>query len=241
MPERDYFSLRYTVPGFVFILIVFGTNYSVILNIISRSGAADVLSVSLAILSLFTSSAIGFLISQIWFFIFHLNRTYANILRKPEHDIEDSMKKSFGWIPKDKTDKKRDEIMGTAIDYILNCFKAEENNLFKFFQRKIDLFHTMSSTLISLIIGLGLGLAIRLGLYYFGRYPFVTLLDSFLFLFTIVATCIFTGVLCFLRSEIFFEYHPMLKLFLNSVKEDEDLYKDLHEVYPEYINKIDKK
>ena len=69
-----------------------------------------------------------------------------------------------------KNDKERDEIMGTAIDYILNDLKADKDKLFKFLQRKIDLYHTMSGTWISLIGGLGLGLFIRLGLYFSGRY-----------------------------------------------------------------------
>jgi hypothetical protein len=251
MPERDYFSLRYAVPGFVFILIVFGTNYSVVLSIIARQGAKDALSISVAILSLFASSAIGFLISQSWFFYFHKKRIYADILRKPKQEIEKSMKDSFGWRlkPEDKKDekkdkkeeRKRDEIMGTAIDYALNSFSSENNDLFKFFQRKIDLYHTMSCTLFSLYIGLGLGLSTR-GIWFCRilRWPFDAFLDFFLFLFTIGAVLIFIYVLRYLRSEIFFEYHPMLKLFLNSIKDEEKINKNLHEVYGEYVDKQSK-
>jgi hypothetical protein len=99
----------------------------------------------------------------------------------------------------------------------------------------------MSCTWISLIGGLVLGLPIRLGLYFSGRYQFDTLTDSSLFLFTIAATLIFICVLRFLRNEIFFEYHPMLKLILNSVKEKEDILKNLHEVYKKYIDKASQK
>ena len=239
MAEREYFSLRYTVPGFVFILIIFGINYSVVLNVIGRQGSVDVFSVSVAILSLFASSAIGFLISQIWFFYFHWKRIYAKILRWDKHDLEESMKKSFGWNKDATPSKLRDEIMGTVVDYILNSTVPKESNLFKFFQRKIDLFHTMSSTLLSIVVGLIFGCGIRFVVGVFGSYQFFTWIDLFLFYFTIISACIFICVLCYLRNEIFFEYHPMLKLFLNKAKKTKDLHEDLHEVYPEYVKKTD--
>lgn len=238
MSDREYFSLRYTVPGFVLILLIFGTNYSVILNIISRHGATDVFSVSIAILSLFASSSIGFLVSQIWFCIFHYKRIYASILRK--EDMESSMKTSFGWKKADEienisNEKERDEIMGTAIDYLLND-PSVGSNLFKFFQRKIDLYHTMSSAVISLSIGLGLGTISRLVLILSGRYLFHTLLDQFLFFFTFVAGSFFIIILMYLRKQIFFEYHPMLKLFLSRKHEQKNIQK-LYELFPDYVAK----
>jgi len=241
MSEREYFSLRYTVPGFVFILVVIGLNYSVILNIVTRQGMTDVSSIAVSILSLFASSAIGFLISQIWFSIFHKKRIYAKILQK--HGIEDAMKKSFGWNKDKEKSKERDEIMGTSVDYILNyVLKTDQCNLYRFFQRKIDLYHTMSSTWISLIIGLIVGLPLRVCLYFSG-YPFDLKIDYCLFGFTIGATIFFFMLLTYLREEIFFEYHPMLKLLFNSkeVKGNKDINLNFRQVFNNiYFDDIEK-
>lgn len=67
MSERQYFSLRYAIPGFAFILILIGINFVPLLKFLEEIPAfKDSFGAFLAFFSLFSGSAIGFLISQFW-------------------------------------------------------------------------------------------------------------------------------------------------------------------------------
>jgi len=68
MAERQYFSLRYAIPGYAFILLVIAINYVPLLNILPEF--SEVFGAFLAFLSLFSGSAIGFLICQAWWWWF---------------------------------------------------------------------------------------------------------------------------------------------------------------------------
>lgn len=237
MSSREYFSLRYAVPGFVFILIVVGLNYYPIVEILKGQGTTEVFGVVLSFLSLFAGSAIGFLIAQVWFLIFHYRRGYTKWLRP----LEDDLAQNMGWIGKkalrekiEKMDKKeaeeykkkRDVAMASSLDYTLLTMK--DSDLWKFFQRKVDLFHIMSSTLISLIVGIVVGFISRLFIQFifYGNWiePFfvqatLTLqakTDILLFSITLISAVFFIWVLRYLRNEVFFEYHPVIKLMINS-------------------------
>jgi hypothetical protein len=237
MSDRDYFSLKYTVPGFALILVIIGLNYKPMLFILSRQGTTDVLGLAISILTLFASSAIGFLISQIWFAWFHHKRIYARLLE--EQNVQDYMATAYHWKPKEKSDKVRDEIMATAIDYILNC-EVQNDKLFGFIQRKIDLFHTMSCAWVSLSFGLAIGLLFR-GLAWWSSGLYVLgldlKLDCVLFAFTSISAIFLVLLLrYYLTKKIFVEYHPMLKLFLNSLTTEKKTFSEnLKQVFPEYI------
>lgn len=244
MSERDYFSLRYTVPGFVLILVIVGLNYNPINLILTRLGITDVLGLAISITTLFASSAIGFLISQIWFAYFHSKRLFARILEKD--DVEEYMTDAFQWKPKkEKSDKERDTAMGTIIDYILNFGVKDNENvdrILKFFQRKIDLYHTMSSALVSLYLGLGLGLFFRiLAVWSWSGYSFNPKLDFFLFELTTIMTGVFILTILYLRDELFFEYHPMLKLLLKNLDYKIFFEDTFRKVFPEQIYTIDER
>jgi len=61
MSERRYFSLRYTVPGYTFILLVIGINYVPLIEFMKTTGAPEVFGAILAFASLLTGSALGYL------------------------------------------------------------------------------------------------------------------------------------------------------------------------------------
>lgn len=235
MSERDYFSLRYTVPGFVLIFLIIGLNYGPMYNILTSQGITDVTSLAISILTLFASSAIGFLISQVWFFIFHSRRSFARILE--EDNVEEYMHKAFGWKkkePKQKNNSQRDAAMGAVIDYILN---KEDEKFLKFFQRKIDLYHTMSCTCISLSAGLIIGEIVRgIAIDTWSGYCIQSDLDRFLFIFTIISGLFFFCIFIYLRKKIFVEYHPMLKLILNNLAaQNKPLKENIQQVFGKYI------
>jgi hypothetical protein len=188
---------------------------------------------------LFASSAIGFLVSQIWFALFHYERKYARLLE--EQDVEYYIAEASNWKPigKDgyKSDKDRDAFMATIVDYVLNEFLKDKT--FGFFQRKIDLYHIMSCTSVSLIIGLCLGLVFRgLAIRFWSGYGFDWRIDYVLFFSTLVSAMLFVGILVCLTKKIFVEYHPMLKLLLrNLTPENKKLLREsLAQVFPQYFD-----
>jgi hypothetical protein len=240
MSGREYFDLRYTVPGFVFILIIVGVNYSIIVNLFTRQGVTDVFSISISIITLFASSAIGFLISQVWFGYYHLRRVYAKIIRMKGKKLEDSLITNFGWIKKEKADAETDYRLGSAIDYILNT--QCNDNLFRFFQRKIDLFHTMSSICVSFILGLSIGIPIRVILLIFDRYyTFNTIFDLFLFIFTIITSVCIIAVLLYLRREIFFEYHPIMRVLFDNDSTKEEINQKMRNTFNQDFSELNRK
>jgi hypothetical protein len=76
MADRDYFDLRYAIPGFTFLLIVFLINYKLIENITSPS-LISIGDIFLGFLTLLSGSAIGFLITQIYFFLPQFKGRYS--------------------------------------------------------------------------------------------------------------------------------------------------------------------
>lgn len=83
MPEREYFSWRYAIPGYTLILLVTLINliplYS-ILKILAVHKIESTFGVFLGFLTLLSGSAVGFLTSQIWWSWFqarglHYDRT----------------------------------------------------------------------------------------------------------------------------------------------------------------------
>lgn len=70
MSKRDYFSVRYTVPGYTLILLVIGINYFPFLKILETTEFGSVFGAFLGFLSLFASSALGFLVSQLYWWRF---------------------------------------------------------------------------------------------------------------------------------------------------------------------------
>jgi uncharacterized protein YacL len=221
MSDREYFSLRYTVPGFVFILTIVGLNYSNVLSFLVEEGKIEVFGLVISLISLFASSAVGFLIAQIHFLWFHKMRDYAKILKR--NDIETFMQRELGWKTKDKLtemmkskdfEKKRDYSMGASLDYIL--LKSGNENIIDFLRRKIDLYHTMQSTLVSIYIGLIVGLIIRLLTIKSLSFNSMNL-DNTLFISTLIAVILLIIFLYFLsHDEILFEYYPFIKLFICS-------------------------
>jgi hypothetical protein len=114
MSEREYFSLRYAVPGFTFILIILGLNYSPLLSILRASGTTEVFGVFLSLLSLFAGSAIGFLVAQISYFYFHWRRIYSSAFKS----LENAAKEKLGFNPKAKG-KEKDVMLSAILDNIL--------------------------------------------------------------------------------------------------------------------------
>ena len=98
MSTRDYFSLRYGVTGFTFILIIISLNYYPIIQVLKSNDAVGDFGLVLSFLSLFASSAIGFFVAQFFFFKFHWRRSYLKIFEKSD----DALEARFDWKKKSR-------------------------------------------------------------------------------------------------------------------------------------------
>jgi len=158
--ERSFFILRYAAPGFTFILISVLTSYPT-LNPILRNlfPIADgaLIAAFLAFFSLLGGGAIGFLVSQVWYFIDFL-----------------FLYGSYGRLKKLREDLKREYRLNNErfdqtlfIDYIFRRFSGNKMQLYA--QRRYDLMHTCGSTLVAIVLGYLFGLSIRINI--FGSHP----------------------------------------------------------------------
>lgn len=172
MPGRQYFDFRSIVPGFVFILLIIGINFVPILRLLENPAFSDSFGAFLAFLTLFSGSAIGFLISQIHWFGWQKDFGIVS-----HEEYKESMKqffKKFNIKSEKWTEKKFVEILEsknndydewkrelhTAVDYVSH-YKADKKIL-KMAERRWDIYHTLSTTQNALWMALSSGFIIRL-------------------------------------------------------------------------------
>jgi hypothetical protein len=164
MSERQYFALRYAIPGFAFILLIIGLNFVPLLKFLEVTKFSDSFGAFLAFLTLFSGSAIGFLISQFWWLWW---QHHFGILRVKQY--KESLKaflEKFEFREKDldlylkslTAEEKRQ--FHTAVDYVSH-YKAEKETLV-IAERRWDMYHMLSATKIALFWGLLSGVVFRL-------------------------------------------------------------------------------
>lgn len=164
MPEREYFSLRYAIPGYTLILLVIGINHVPLLEILERTKLEAAFGAFLAFLSLFTGSALGFLVSQFWWWRYHRKGGLFGVPKFKEVldvlidnlDLSDHSKDRLK-----KLQKNEDKIKLIAVyDYVSHSEK--EDGLLAYVERRWDMHHLLSSTMWSLAIGLAVGIYCRI-------------------------------------------------------------------------------
>lgn len=158
MPERQYFSLRYAIPGYTFILLIIGINHAPLLAILPGTGFATVFGAFLAFLSLLSGSAIGFLVSQVWWWRFQKD---IGIL-----GLEEFKKTSYRALS-ETFDLEESQIEGypkrklvAVLDYVTH-YDADKGVL-GLSQRRWDMYHVLSSTSYSMGIAVGAGIICRI-------------------------------------------------------------------------------
>jgi len=155
MSERQYFSLRYAIPGYTFILLVIGTNYVPSLKILTTLGFESAFGAFLAFLSLLSGSAIGFLISQFWWWRFQRNVGIFGVKQFKEA-IRVLCDKYEIAKPKNVGEKRR---LLAVYDYVSHSEKREK--VFILAQRRWDVYHVLKSTFHTLWIGFSVGILCR--------------------------------------------------------------------------------
>jgi len=252
MAEREYFSLRYTVPGFAFMLIIVGMNYKPVFDILKGTSPSEyVLGVFLSFLSLFAGSAIGFLVAQFWYSYFHWRRIYHSLVFKRHETL---MEKEFSFNSGIQG-KDKDVTLSAILDYVL--LSNEDEKYWKYCQRRWDIFHTLSCTLVSMMLGMITGLILRIILmtsfaekglgdllscatYQRLLEQFQTLsaeskTDVLLFAFTLVSAVTMILVMIYGRMQVFNEYHKILEILIKKKARNYDFKKELREVFPSFF------
>jgi hypothetical protein len=231
MTERDYFSLRYLAPGFGFILTVVGLNYLPVLQILNVSGFGTVdngIGILVSLISLLASSAIGFLISQFWFFRYNYCRKEELIFEPLVETIEKEMKctllqkeaKKKRWPFSSQKEKDRVQELSSLLDFVILSHEEE----WKFCQRKFDLHVLLGCTLFSLGIGYFVGLLTRLitivgfkliePIKLLSAFPSLAQIDCLLYWFTMTIVILLVLVLYISSGLIFREYYPMMRIII---------------------------
>ena len=81
--ERSLFSFRYTIPGYVFILLIAVINFNSILKLfegMGSSGSSSIFAAFLTFISLMSGSVLRFLLSQGWSVFFNCCCWYKQIV-----------------------------------------------------------------------------------------------------------------------------------------------------------------
>jgi uncharacterized protein YacL len=151
--ERSFFTLRYAVPGFTFILISVLASYPTLKEILFVNANVTLVGTFLAFFSLLGGGAVGFLVSQLWYVI-DLSCFYGNYgkLRQLRKDL----KKEYNL-----KDDRFDQVL--FFNQMFYRFSDERTQYYS--HRRYDLRHTCGSTLVATLLGYVFGLLIRVHMF----------------------------------------------------------------------------
>lgn len=148
---------RYAIPGFAFLLLIILINHVPLLKVLEMSKANSALGAFLAFLSLFTGSAIGFLISQFWWLWFsHTDRIFGIKGFKSLKGFLKQECEKYGFMEK----KEKEAPWNTILDYIRH--RKSKGEIAKLAKRRWDMYHVLMSTFCALVIGLLVGIGLRI-------------------------------------------------------------------------------
>ena len=247
MPEREYFSFRYVIPGFTFILLVIAINNVPLLKILKESWADSAFGAFLGFLSLFAGSAIGFLISQFWYWWLHghpilekdeFENIALEILKflKSSKEIEEIKNNN---LSKEEIHKNI-EAINTIFEYVIRLEKQDK--FFELAERRWDMYNVLSCTKLILVIGVIAGSICRV---YYHYSVFDGSLSSSLINAEVVALImilISVGsllvVFCRAGKRLWSEESPQLMraIVIKSTEENQKLKEDVEKLFPKYFN-----
>lgn len=128
--------MRYASPGYTFILLVFLVAFPSLQRILLQDAtpaSAQLVTVFLAIFTLLEGSAIGFLISQIWYLIYNGPLLKCFKLRQ----ARDFLQRTYGVDAED---------FGLQTVFLDYAMQLSRKDMLTYTQRRWDLLHTIGST-----------------------------------------------------------------------------------------------
>lgn len=149
MPERTFFTLRYALPGYTFILISILVAYPKVRDVFVQNQNVELVAAFLAFFSLLSGGAIGFLISQVWYTIYNIAICRKYCLRETREFLKEKY-----HLTEDPTH----QII--FLDYLFHALS--EKRMQTYTSRRFDLKHTCGSTLSATFIGSIFGSLVRI-------------------------------------------------------------------------------
>lgn len=144
--ERGWFSYRYAVPGFIFIIFVFLFNLDTIIYILIKNPIKLDLAAIVAVLAFLSGPAVGFVVTQIWYLIFgkKIGRRSVRICfyRKNVREMLE------------KRGVRRDRFVVDADYWALEEVSPQ---VFNYLTRRWDLFHVLVSTALTTFVSCMVG------------------------------------------------------------------------------------
>jgi hypothetical protein len=148
MPERNFFNFRYGLPGYTFILIIILVAYPRSCELfISLNEMSALVPAFLAFFTLLGGSAIGFLVSQLWYFLHNLVFN-----RRSLSDSREFLRTKFNLV-----ENTHQEIV--FLDYV---FHQSEDKIVDYVARRFDLQNTLGSTFLATVLGVTFGIFIKI-------------------------------------------------------------------------------
>lgn len=162
MSERNYFERRTAVPGFSFLLFVIAMNCIPLSKILADSGVEPALGVFLAVLTLLGGSAIGFLVSQVWWWRFQRKGAqYSGDLSAAIHTLT----KKYSLI-EPSARKEMDKVHNVlgVWGYVLHHEMQRKGmkQIVTYTTRRWDVYHLQSALRDTLLLSLVVGLSLRI-------------------------------------------------------------------------------
>lgn len=257
MPEREFFSFRFAIPGYILILLIISINYIPLFRILEETRAGEVFGAFLALLSLFSGSALGFLISQFWWWWFNgKGRSFG--MERCQEAKNTFIERCNDWtgqkpvIPESKPEKQKTLLdLEHIFDYVVLTApgnrgkEGAEGRLWGYAERKWDMYHVFSSTLLSLSLGFGIGTAFRI--YYefsiFRAFQLfrdcaIALPELWAYIFLLLSFITLTILIRAVRRNVEHEYCDTLRFIARHCQPKAE---DLQRTFPEYFKKNDKK
>jgi hypothetical protein len=232
MSTRGYFEQRNLIPGTVFILFIGAFNFTLVLNLLSQESAL------IGIVGILLGSpAIGFLVSQMWYwYIQHNYRIYSWA----------PVTKMVELYQLEKIEKKKVLVM---FDYILHHgLHSTHEGLSSYGFRRYDNYVILSVTRLCIVFGTVFGVLIRIlrELYPIKAYDFKVLSTNFInspeFPVCILLTVTIVLLLMFLGKGIqsvkteYDEMHTAVIIRAHNVYSGVSISRqDLTDVFPDYF------
>jgi len=230
---RGYFQYRWAIPGFTFILVVLGVNLIPLIEFL-KAGVSEGFGVLLAFLSLLTGSALGFLVTQPYWYCFNKRgisglRGFENvhqILAKYHYDL----------------DKDTEERGDAVLDFIIYLHK--DDKFLDYAQRRWDMYHLLSSTCwtleVSLIIAYFCRILLVLRAFLISRGAFsidwyIVGTELSLVLYFSILLLFLLCVLRKMRQTFVTNYYPMFEALVTDVMEDKEKQRRVKRAFPNFF------
>lgn len=155
---RSYFRLRYALPGYTFLTIILLMNIEFLVDKIPGSSySIELLGIILTFFSLVSGSAIGFLVSQPWYWYYNKKiKCPKQILNRRAHKRLSKIK----YVEK-IIEEPEDRI--SIMAYTL--FYKTPDKITIYINRLNDMINSLASTISAILLGLISGHIIRYGIF----------------------------------------------------------------------------